>query len=943
MLDINTIKKRFLTLNRDRLMRTRDSLRNRQRDIMDVLPLLFHSNHPNFPGYVSKTTPMGISDYAPGQRTLEAGKRLVRSFEHKKRALLQYDILSLFLMGSSGTIAYSSKSDFDIWLCHRPDLTTMQLAELQQKATLIEQWAESMDLEVHFFLMNAEAFKQGQGVELSVESSGSAQHHLLLEEFYRTGLLLAGRYPVWWLVPVEQEGDYENYVQRLKKKRFIKDNETIDFGGLPKAPAEEFFGAALWQLYKGIDSPYKATLKLMLMEVYANEYPDVDLLSQRFKRAVHEGASDLASLDPYIMLYSKLEEYLRRQDKDDYRLELMRRCFYFKVNESLSKAVSVRHESWRREIMREFARAWQWSDEYLELLDSRPSWKIHRVMEERKSLVNTLTLSYHALSNFARQQSQLASISQQDLTILGRKLYAAFERKAGKIDIVNRGISDNVWESQLSIHQVNRDDNTSWVLYRGVTNGNAGAERPLKRARTLVELLTWCHLNQIVSERSAIVLYTYASAVDVNEVKAIIKCLQQLFPNGRLGASDMEDFVQSAALKKGALFVNVGMRPMTTGAREGSILTSNKVDAFSFGGICQNLVLSLDQITVTSWQEVLTQRYEGEQGIFECLQAYLRWAPPSAGTPPPPLHIHCYSQGRGATITRRVEELFQDIIRCFYHSDHGRHARYVLMIEHKYYLLTLQDDQLHYRVANSYHELMQLLTVPQPRYSPVTIDRYATANNLLSVIYTHNKADVIQFYFYKDGTQIDIYIVDERGSLFHQHKSQANMELMINQYTRFLNAVSHRQHLHDPAAGGSAPPTIEFYQVVKGSSGKWGLAQQQAVTDSSPRYFNVQVIGSENKGARPSYTIFCDETEFSSMEYGEQLFQTVAHHVLAQRKSGQCYPIYITDVDLSPHMLGMESREQLQTILFLNYKRHIEDKLNGALMRLVEDYRARAS
>ncbi|MFQ5488305.1 MAG: adenylate cyclase, partial [Gammaproteobacteria bacterium] len=125
MLDINTIKKRFLTLNRDRLMRTRDSLRNRQRDIMDVLPLLFHSNHPTFPGYVSKTTPMGISDYAPGQRTLEAGKRLVRSFEYKNRALLQYDILSLFLMGSSGTIAYSTKSDFDIWLCHRPDLTTM--------------------------------------------------------------------------------------------------------------------------------------------------------------------------------------------------------------------------------------------------------------------------------------------------------------------------------------------------------------------------------------------------------------------------------------------------------------------------------------------------------------------------------------------------------------------------------------------------------------------------------------------------------------------------------------------------------------------------------------------------------------------------------------------------------------------------------------------------
>ena len=943
-MDINIIKKRFLTLNRDRLMRTRDCLRNRQRDVLDVLPLLFHSNHPSFPGYVSKTTPMGISDYSPSQRTLEAGKRLVRSFEHKQRALLQYDILSLFLMGSSGTIAYSSKSDFDIWLCHRPDLTTMQLAELQQKATLIEQWAESLDLEVHFFLMNAEAFKQGQGVELSVESSGSAQHHLLLEEFYRTGLLLAGRYPVWWLVPAEKEGDYENYVQRLKKKRFIKDNETIDFGGLPQAPAEEFFGAALWQLYKGIDSPYKATLKLMLMEVYANEYPDVDLLSQRFKRAVHEGVSELASLDPYIMLYRKLEEYLRRHDQDDYRLELMRRCFYFKVNEALSKPVSLRHESWRREIMREFTRDWRWNEEHLELLDSRPSWKINRVMEERKSLVNTLTLSYHALSNFARQHSQLAAISQQDLTILGRKLYAAFERKAGKIDIINRGISDNVWESQLSIHQVGREDHAGWVLYRGMVNGNADGQQPLKRARTLVELLAWCHLNQIVNERTAIVLYCRDSAADVNEVKAVIKCLQALFPQGRLGTSDMDDFVQAATLKKGALLINVGARPLAGGVREGKFLTSNKVDAFSYGGICQNLVLSLDQVTVTSWQEVLTHRYEGEQGIFECLQSYLRWSPPAPGAaPPPPLLVHCHSPGRGATIARRVEELFQDIVRCFYHGEHGRHARYVLMIEHKYYLLYLDKDILHYRAANSYQELLQLLTAPQSHYSPVVIDRYASANNLLSVIYENDKPGVVQFYFHKEGANIDIYIVDERGALFHQHKSQVNLELMINQYSRFLDAVTRRQHLHDPAAAGEGRAAMEFYQIVKHSSGKWQAAPRPATTEPPQRYFNVQVIGTENQGAPPTYTIFCDETEFSSLEYGDALFQTVAQYVLAQRKSGLCYPIHITDVDLSPRMLGMESREQLQTVVLLNYKRHVEDKLNGALIRLVENHRAQAS
>jgi len=937
--NINNIKKRFLALNHDRLMRTRDSLRTRQRDILDILPLLFHSNHPTFPGFVSKSTPLGISDYSPAQRTLAAGKRIVRSFQYQKRALLQYDILSLFLMGSSGTIAYSSKSDFDIWVCYRPELSTMQLAELQQKASLIELWAESMDLEVHFFLMNADSFKEGQEVELSVESSGSAQHHLLLEEFYRTGLLLAGRYPIWWLVPPEQEKHYEKYIRRLKEKRFIKSNEAIDFGGLPEAPAEEFFGAALWQLYKSIDSPYKATLKLMLMEVYAHEYPRVDLLSQRFKKAIHEGVNELASLDPYIMLYRKLEEYLRRQDQDEHRLELVRRCFYYKVNEQLSHQSGNRHESWRRELMRAFTRDWNWDDDYLQLLDSRSSWKINQVFEERDTLVSTLTQSYHSLSDFARQHSQSAKINQHDLTILGRKLYAAFDRKPGKIDLINRGISDNVRENRLSIHQTGKARNTGWALYHGITNGvSDSSNKVLKRSTTLIGLLSWCFLNQIADERTAIVLYTRDNSVTANEVKSVIKCLVQLFPGARLEPSRLEDFTRTTQLKKSALFINIGLSPLTEGVREGKFLTSNKIDAFSYGGICQNLVLSIDHIMQTSWQEVLAYRYENEEGIFDCLNAYLQWSPPSSGEPPPPLQAFCFSTGRGATIARRVEDLFNDIVHCFYHAAHGASSRYVLMIEHKYYLLQLDHDNLLYEVAGAYHDLLKLLAQPQQSFSPVYIDRYADANNLLAVMYQNNQPGIIQLYFQLDGTTTDIYIIDERGSLFFQHKVRANIKLIICQYTHFLTAVAQQQAA---TMARDRDSRLEFYQAKKASDGTWQLAPQEAPdTTSEEKCFNIRVIGNNSDG---SLVIYCDGKEFSKREHGEQLFWAVAVHVLEKRKSGACYPIFITEIDLPSGILGAISPEQLQSSHYLNYKKYIEDQLNAALVAQVEAFRRKVS
>jgi adenylate cyclase class 1 len=66
------------------------------------------------PGFAGKSVPFGLAEYAPTNPTLNAARRLTRSFEFKRRAARSVDILALYLMGSSGTAAYSRKSDFDV-------------------------------------------------------------------------------------------------------------------------------------------------------------------------------------------------------------------------------------------------------------------------------------------------------------------------------------------------------------------------------------------------------------------------------------------------------------------------------------------------------------------------------------------------------------------------------------------------------------------------------------------------------------------------------------------------------------------------------------------------------------------------------------------------------------------------------------------------------------
>ena len=936
---INQVKKRFFALNRERLMRTYASLGERHRNFLELLPLLFHVNHPSLPGYVSKNTPCGISDFIPSKRSIDAAKKHAKAFDQKRRALLRYDILALYLMGSSGTVAYSRKSDFDIWICHKPDLGQDLLDELQQKGTIIEEWAERLDLEVHFFLVNHDQMKQGIHEEMSSESSGSAQHFLLMEEFYRTGLLLAGRCPAWWLVPCEHESSYDNYLVENIRKRFISENEIIDFGAMPGVPAEEFFGAALWQLYKSIDSPYKSALKLLLMEVYAAEYPNVELLCHRFKRAIYQGETNLDELDPYIMLYRKLEEYLVGRGEEE-RLALLRRCFYFKVNEPLGKPDRPRIMSWRRELMRQVTQSWNWSQEYLEMLDSRQKWKIGRVIRERRILVKALTFSYQFLSDFAREHAQLVAINQKDLNLLGRKLYAAFERKAGKVEIVNRGISQDLWESHITFHKARgKDGREMWLLYAAPLNHvEMRTETPLKRSSNVTELMAWCHFNGMLDSSTVVAVHGADEGVSPRELKEMLVCLQRLFPVPKVLKANMEDFTKPARAEQFAVFVNLGIDPMIEHTRAGIHLTSDRNDALSYGGLYENLALSFETITVTSWREVLTARYTGSDGLLACLKDYLRWAVPGKGEKVPRVSAHCFSYGRGLTIQQRIDELFADITACFYGRDDSIAARYVLTVAHVHYLLYYEDESLRFEKCPALNDLLRVLGREQPRFQRLAFDRYALLDTPLPVIARANKARKVQLFYYVDGNMIDVYIFDERGSLFYQRMPNTNRQSLLNHYSLFFDSIVHRQYYEILGEGNSHGEidAVEFYEVVERGRRNFALIPQEAPRQRRKyRYFNIQVIADLVEG-EPSFTIYCDDTEFSSAEYHNDLYQAVAAHVFERRKSGERYPIFITDLDLPFSLLGDSvAGDQVQTIHFLNYKRRIEKSLYDALQALV--------
>jgi len=933
-IDTTSIKRRFIALNKDRVNRINQSLRWRQRDFLKLLPLLFHINDETLPGYVSDDTPVGISNYKPLKASLDAAKLINKKFKHSKRALSRYNIYSIFLTGSSGTIAHTDKSDFDIWLCHRPDMNESDIQLLTDKATAISKWCASLELEVHFFLMDENRFKKHDHGTLNSDHSGTAQHHLLLEEFYRTGVYLAGRYPLWWLVPPEHETDYDNYAKELIKKNKVREFEIIDFGGLNNIPAEEFFGASLWQIYKGIDSPYKSVLKILLMESYANEFPHIELLCLRLKKFIYNNVTDLVEIDPYLMMCHKVEEYLTSRNEPQ-RLELARRCFYFKVDIQLSKTHN--EKELRPSMLKNLVNQWDWDDAHLLMLDSRQTWKIHRVLDERKKLVDELTRSYKLLSGFANQYTQETNIDQRDMTILGRKLYAAFERKAGKIDIVNPSISPNLIEEQLTF----LENDTSWLLYRGkVNNQDRYRNSPLRQSRSIIELICWCHFNHLIGHGTSLFIQSSENTIPLREVKQILSSLDQQFPRGGLPKSNTKLFSKASHSIRTMLFINVGIDPMSIHNRDDRQIVSNRTNALSYSGLLDNLVLSIDQVSINTWQEVFSRSYSGINEVMECLCKNIQMSSVSNNVILPIISAYSFSSTLNQTVAQRVESIFNSVIRFFHRSDNVTYSRYIIGVEDNYYLLQ-RDSSLkskpvvNYSRVGNHSELLDRLGQGENIYSSVVFDELTLQDHYLPDIYAAHQQGQIDIYVNVEGNIANITILDEQGALFHTKQAFYNLDTIMAHYDSFFYAITQRINSLCLDQDKSQALKVRFFTLRK-ILRHW---------DIKPHYIDhmqipinpvdvtviIEIINQQNQ-----YHIFCNDREFTSLQYGDDVFKQLAEHILSLRIGKSNYPLYISDIDLPFQTDDVETEKRPQAINYLQYKIKFEQQLNSALNQLYD-------
>jgi len=470
---LRAMGQRFAMHHRQRYLDALAKLDGRKREILAALPMFFHANHPALPGYV-QNAPCGIVGHTPSASDVNAIHRFARSF-NASLATDRRDIDAIFLMGSGGSLGHTADSDIDLWVCCPKN----KHDRLRPKLDRLEKWSAEQGLALHGFLVDPEFFH---------DSRDAVHGPLLLDEFYRSGIHLAGRHPLWWYVDGSSEANYASCSAHLVNHRFVASASLLDFGAVGKPGVDALCRAGMLELGRALTTPHKSLLKLALVEAYLNQ-PERPLLSSHYQHLMLTGVNDISRLDTYFMLYEYLAS-TRTARPSAFTIDDLRWLFVRKI------VARARELSPASQIARDL-QEWGYSASDLQALRQPAKQALATVLEE----VDAATTLQHRGIQFGRRLAMLAPDLRAGVDSIEFSINLFARPTKTAIKPMNPALLPPI-KPGLEVHMSRRD----WRLQEQKT--------ALRTSETWAELILWLHCNQIDSSNLKMPTHWFELAKD---------------------------------------------------------------------------------------------------------------------------------------------------------------------------------------------------------------------------------------------------------------------------------------------------------------------------------------------------------------------------------------------------------------------------------------------
>ncbi len=611
---LRMLVERFRSQQLNRLHQLYQTLNIDQRLVLRAMPLLIHSGHAALPGYVNAATPTGIDNYRPDPETQRLMRQIALSYSERRFIKRQNHIQALFLNPSLRLDHRLGTHHMRFLLC----CEETRHNALSEKTERLKKWAESLGVATEFQLISP-------GSQLGHNASTTPA--LDLDNFYSAGIHLAGRFPLWWLIPPDCQNGYAEYARRLLHQRFIKASDYFDLGNVIRIPPQEIFVAGLAALQKAFRQPRETLLSLLLLEAYATQ-GEKRLLSQEYKVLVMKNQASSGG-----------ETSNNGEDLAQGRALASRSLIQY-----LSAYLSPRGGAAR-----------------LKLLEDSSSIEIEQLLLEDQQIKAELHVAYRRLKDLATELPELllephSNEPSRNARMLDQLGFALANLEPEK-NPATRGALAKLMPALLVSnpqgHVVLCEMNGIWQI--------RGTQAPLFEAERLARIAAWAVQQGIRIEH----IY-FGPGVEPTPRLALAR-LMEILQQGL--SSEKYHGIASSPEEWSDLWILVnaqeeGLDGLTV---NGEALLSSRDDALDFSGFRHNLVRGIDLVIRDGLGHVVTESYLADDALENTLKRALQLMPvqsaenESDNSSSGQVAVHSIGTLKSHQIERRLRQLIWDL------------------------------------------------------------------------------------------------------------------------------------------------------------------------------------------------------------------------------------------------------------------------------------------
>lgn len=856
--------------------------------LIHFIPLFLHLNHRLLPGYSGTDTPSGVHAYVPEKSLLYEARKLNNKFRYQQEVAAKHAAIDA---------VYFQQQIVDrrnlCWIFIGKKLNDKQIDSITQKVDRISRWYLARNCKIEFIVTSENNFRQ----DVEKHATG-INASLYIERFYAESIVLAGKYPAWWLVPTESESEYDDCLSHMRDVRFVDDNDFLDFGSISTLKQEVFLDAAIRLLQNSKRSKELCLIELLLLDAKSSCWPEMDGVACRIKNSMYLGVEND---NPVEHCADILHERFTLQQNRSHIVSPLR----------LFSSLKNMRTKLNYQLIDAFI-----GDSYAQPVELKGLDKVISILNTNKAMsVEIREVFSSILSLYISQDANTT------LAILGRNMLLSLTESNNRVPVYN---SDDVYmpvlDRILIRHEIQHKPESLWSLNIVLPEDN---EKRIEGFSSLLGLLAWSWLNNIVNISTQVSIVCPLQQVKQTEARYVLDMLMQ-----RLSPSLVKN-ISSRALQQPVVPVSAILVVNFMIEEDEALDIDEDDDPLSYGYEQKNLLVHCEMLEVDSWGEVNTRSYSGNSAVLKCICEWTHHAPLDTQSKPQAIYFSGYGPGNSTYMAQRIQQVYENMQQYFYESE-NIDGRFIVLLASNYFVISAEDGLLLSNKIGDLNAMFRFLEAPLSQYQGTELERLAYTEHPLKEIYQRNKAHVVQVFFQVINRTCYSWVLDEKGSLFKDIETTFNRESFLSHWLHLFDSIC--QRLKKINYQERELPVLEIMQITINRLGAYQfdeVRRQDIVEEMRFHQLGLRIVAHSDAD---QLSLSCDGKAYDYASLQQAVIPECVKDIKSVIRKRGWRPVYVTDVDVPLRLYNVTERDSIQVSHILKFKRSFEKRIRKLLM-----------